>query len=166
MTSARVLGADDWAAWRDLRLRALVESPSAFGATYAHERDFTPDVWREQVGDPDGVCVLAECDGAPVGLTGGFRDLPGLLHVVAMWVDPAARGQRVAHLLLGAVETWAGDRGLGLHLDVNTANEPARRSYERYGFVGTGRTRPLRAGSAEVVEQMVLQRSTDAVRRA
>lgn len=66
--------------------------------------------------------MLAEVDGVPAGLAGGYPDLPGLLHVVAMWVDPAAR-----------------------------------RAYERYGFVATGETRPLREGAAEVVERLVLR---------
>ena len=39
---------------------------------------------------------------------------------------------------------------------MNIANTAARRSYERYGFRGTRETRPLREGSAEVVERMVL----------
>ena len=39
---------------------------------------------------------------------------------------------------------------------MNIANTAARRSYERYGFRGTGETRALREGSAEVVERMVL----------
>ena len=57
------------------------------------------------------------------------RDLPGHLHVVAMWVAPHARGRGVAHLVLGALRSWAEGRGLLLHLDVENANEPARRLY-------------------------------------
>jgi ribosomal protein S18 acetylase RimI-like enzyme len=156
MTSARVLGVDDWPTWRDLRLRALQESPEAFGSTYAREREYTPDEWREHLGEPDEVSVVAETANGPVGLAAAYPDRPGLLHVVAMWVDPAARGQGTAHLLLDAIDTWGRDRGLGLHLDVATGNEVARRSYERYGFVGTGETRPIRDGSADRVERMVL----------
>ena len=156
--SARVLSGDDWATWRDIRLRALRESPSAFGSTYAREVAHPEARWREELDDPDSVSVLVEAGGRPVGMAGGFPDLPGLLHVVAMWVDPVARGRGVAHLLLRALEDRAAERGLGLHLDVNAANAVARRSYERYGFVGTGENRPLREGSAEVKERMVLTR--------
>ena len=157
MTAARVLGEDDWPTWRDLRLRALQDSPAAFGSTYARERDYTPDEWREHLNEPDEVAVVVETATGPAGLAGGYPDRPGLLHVVAMWVDPAARGQGIAHLLLDAIDGWARERGLRLHLDVATGNAVARRSYERYGFVATGETRPIRDGSADRVERMVLR---------
>ena len=152
----RVLRGDDWAVLREIRLRALRDSPSAFGSTYTREAGFDETHWRTRLETDSSVSVLAELDGAPVGMAGGFPDLPGLLHVVAMWVDPAARGRGIGPALLRAVEHWAHERGLGLHLDVNTANATARRSYERYGFRATGETRPLREGSDEVVERMLL----------
>ena len=107
--------------------------------------------------EPDEVAVVAETAAGPAGLAGGYPDRPGLLHVVAMWVDPAARGRGIAHLLLDAIDGWARERGLRLHLDVATGNAVARRSYERYGFVATGETRPIRDGSADRVERMVLR---------
>jgi ribosomal protein S18 acetylase RimI-like enzyme len=152
----RVLGGDDWALLRDIRLRALRDSPSAFGSTYEREVGFGEADWRRRLEDAASVNVLAELGGRPVGMAGGFPDLPGLLHVVAMWVEPDARGRGVGHALLRAVEDRARERGLGLHLDVNTANAAARRSYERFGFRTTGETRPLREGSAELVERMLL----------
>jgi GNAT superfamily N-acetyltransferase len=157
--AVREVGGDDWPTWREIRLRALADSPSAFGSTYARELAFTEQDWRRRLSG-DGVCVLVEDDGRPVGMGGGFPDLPGFLHVVAMWVDPAHRGRGVGHAVLRGVDTWAQRRGLRLHLDVNTANAAARRSYERFGFAGTGETRPLREGSDEVVERMVLATST------
>jgi GNAT superfamily N-acetyltransferase len=147
----------DWTTWRDLRLRALRDSPSAFGSTYEREVDFTETQWRQRVGG-DGVAVLATVADDPVGMAGGFRDLPGLLHVIAMWVDPGHRRRGVSGALLRGLEEWADAHGLRLHLDVNTSNRAARTSYERYGFVATGETRPLREGSGEVVERMVLSR--------
>ncbi|NUR05541.1 MAG: GNAT family N-acetyltransferase [Nocardioidaceae bacterium] len=156
----RYVGADDWAQWRDLRLRALADSPDAFGSTLAREEALTEAHWRARLGDPDGVAVLVDVDGHPVGMGAGFPDLPGLLHVVTMWVEPACRGRGVGGVVLRAVENWATARGLGLHLDVNVANPVARSTYERYGFVGTGETRPLRDGSAQRIERMVLHRTS------
>ena len=154
----RVAGPDDWATWRDLRLRALQDSPSAFGSTYERERAFDEATWRERMRGHDGVSVLAWLDGTAVGMGGGFQDLPGFLHVVAMWTDPVRRGLGVGAAVLQALEDWAAGRGLRLHLDVNVANPGARALYERCGYVATGETRPLREGSAESVERMVLQR--------
>jgi GNAT superfamily N-acetyltransferase len=157
VTAVRVIAPEDWRTWREIRLRALLESPEAFGSTHAREVAMTEDDWRGRLGSHESVSVLAEDGGGrAVGMGGGFPDRPGLLHVVAMWVAPEARGRGVAHDVLRCIEAWAAERGLGLHLDVNTRNAVARRSYERYGFVATGSTRPLRAGSTDLVENLVL----------
>jgi GNAT superfamily N-acetyltransferase len=152
----RVLTGGDWPRWREIRLRALNDAPDAFGSTYQREAGFTEELWRGRLEDPASVSVLALDGDEPVAMGAGFPDAPGLLHVVAMWVAPEARGRRLSHAVLRAVEAWALERGLGLHLDVNTANAAGRRSYEAYGFVGTGDTHPLRDGSAQVCERMVL----------
>ena len=101
------------------------------------------------------MAALAWVDGVPVGMGAGFSDLPGFLHVVAMWTDPAYRGRGVGYAVLTAIGDWALVRGLRLHLDVNTTNAGARALYERGGYVGTGEIRPLREGSAETIERMV-----------
>lgn len=152
----REAGGDDWPLWRDLRLRALLDAPTAFGSTYARELAFTEPDWRDRLENPDGVVVLASHQGTPVGMGGGYQDLPGWLHVVAMWVDPAWRGRRVGHRILDGIAAWADRRGLRLHLDVAQANPAARTSYERYGFAATGQKRPIRDGATELVERMVL----------
>lgn len=162
MTLVRVLTADDCAVWREVRLRSLLDSPGAFGSTYEHELGFTEQFWRARLGDPEGVSVLAWRDDSPIGIGGGFQDLPGHLHVVAMWVAPHARRQGVAHLVLDALRGWADERRLRLHLDVETANTAARRTYEAYGFLATGTTSPLREGVSELTERMVLPAQRDA----
>jgi len=156
MIRVQRLGPDDWPAWRELRLHALQDSPDAFGSTYERETAFTEAHWRQRIGQPDGVAVLAHDGGRPVGMGGGFVDVPGWCHVVAMWVEPSARGRGVGRAVLEAVEQWAGERGLRVHLDVSTANDGARAVYQRYGFRGTGETSPLREGSSVLVERMVL----------
>jgi GNAT superfamily N-acetyltransferase len=153
-----VADGDDWQRWRDLRLRALRDTPDAFGSTYEREAAFDEAVWRGRLEDPGSVSAIALDGDESVAMGAGFQDVPGLLHVVAMWVAPEARGHRLAHAVLQVVEEWAWARGLGLHLDVNTTNVAGRRSYERYGFVPTGETRPLRDGSAQTCERMVLVR--------
>jgi GNAT superfamily N-acetyltransferase len=153
----RVLTGDDWPRWRDIRLSALRDAPDAFGSTYERETAFTEELWRGRLEDPTSVSVLALQGDEAVAMGGGYPDAPGLLHVVAMWVAPQARGRRLSHAVLRVIEAWADARGLCLHLDVNTGNAAARRSYEAFGFVGTSETRPLRDGSTEVCERMVLR---------
>jgi GNAT superfamily N-acetyltransferase len=161
---ARVCTVEDWQAWRDLRLRSLADSPNAFGSTLEREQAFTDADWRGRVTgwtDPDeevaGPAVLAEADGTPVGMGGGFRDEPGMLHVVAMWTDPDWRGRGVGALVLDTLRGWADERELRLHLDVEASNTGARRLYERYGFTATGGSKPLRPGSTYSCDRMVLR---------
>ncbi|MGZ4597055.1 MAG: GNAT family N-acetyltransferase [Actinomycetes bacterium] len=158
MSGVRVdrLGPADAGRWKATRLRALLDSPAAFGSTHAREVAFTPDDWAERLSNPDGVCVLAALDGVDVGIGGGYVDLPGWLHVVAMWVAPEARGRRIGHRLLDEVRAWAAERALRVNLDVALGNDTARSSYLAYGFAPTGRTRPLREGATELVERLVL----------
>lgn len=146
---------DDWELWRDLRLRALQESPHAFGSTYARELAFTEQDWRDRAGAGTGVTVIARRDGEPAGMGGGFRDRPGWLKVVAMWTDPDHRGRGAGTAVLAHVASWAEARDLRVHLDVAVANPGARAVYERAGFVATGETRPLRDGSTSLVERLV-----------
>lgn len=160
--TAHVVTGQHWEAWRDLRLRALADSPTAFGSTLEREQAFTEDDWRARldgalltVGASAGPAVLVLAKGQPVAMGGGYRDLPGWLHVVAMWTDPAWRGHGAARLVIGTLEGWAAPRGLRLHLDVTVGNDAARRLYEQCGFTATGETRPLRAGSSYSVERMV-----------
>jgi GNAT superfamily N-acetyltransferase len=146
----------DWATWRDLRLRALQDTPTAFGSTYDREVAFTEADWQSRLRDPEAAAVIAYLDGQPAGMGGGFRDLPGWLHVIAMWTDPAWRGRGAGSAVLEHLKAWSAAAGLRVHLDVETGNLGARRLYERAGFVATGETRPLRDGSPYLVERMVL----------
>jgi len=158
--TTRLLGPDDWRGWREVRLRALAESPGAFGSTLAHETGFLEADWRAGLTD-DGPRVLVSADGDPVAIGGGFVEPDAVegrpaLHVIAMWTDPAWRGRGLASQVLTALVAWAAPRDLPLVLDVAVGNSAARRAYEAFGFVSTGRRRPLRDGSTELVEQMVL----------
>lgn len=150
---------DDWKVWRDLRLRALQDTPTAFGSTHEREAAFTEADWRDRTSGGDGISVLAFLDDVAVGMGGGYRDLPGWLHVVAMWTDPSWRGHGAGSAVLEHLKAWSTAAGLRVHLDVETGNQGARRLYERAGFVLTGETRPLRDGSSYSVERMVLPAS-------
>lgn len=153
--TVELVGPDHWREWRTARLQSLLDSPDAFGSTYERERAFTEDDFRDRL-DPAGPHVLARRADEPVGTGGGYLAAPGWCHVVAMWVSPSVRGHGVGTRILDAIVSWNAARGLRTELDVTVGNEAARRLYERYGFVATGVTRPLREGSQVRVEQMVL----------
>jgi predicted GNAT family acetyltransferase len=149
MATLRRLGPDDWEDFRDIRLRSLADSPDAFGSTLERELGFTEADWRRRLGGP----VYVVDDQHPVAV-GGIFDNDGTPHVWGMWTDPAHRGRGHARAILDALippDTRA-------QLDVNVANGGARTAYERYGFVATGHLEPLRPGSDQRIERMVLRR--------
>jgi ribosomal protein S18 acetylase RimI-like enzyme len=149
MTEPRRLGPDDWAEFREIRLRSLADSPDAFGSTLAREQAFTEPDWRQRVSGP----VYVVEDPGPVAV-GGIFEHDGVVHVWGMWTDPAHRGRGHARRILDALLPPDVDAVL----DVNLTNLAARTAYERYGFVGTGEVEPLRPGSDQRMERMALRR--------
>ena len=149
MSEVRRLGPDDWEILREIRLRSLTDSPDAFGSTLEREEPFTETDWRTRLSGP----VVVVEDPGPVAVGGTF-DHDGVPHVWGMWTDPAHRRRGHARAVLDALLPT----GQRAQLDVNVANPGARAVYERYGFVGTGQLEPLRPGSEQRIELMVLKR--------
>jgi GNAT superfamily N-acetyltransferase len=145
MTSTvRRLGVADWEQLRDVRLRALQDSPSAFLKSYEEESEYGADRWRTWFSDRT-VVFTAERDGSTIGMICGIpagedeRD-PDAAMMVAMWTDPAVRGSGVAVALTDELVAWAKESGyLRLVLWVYDVNPRAAAFYRRYGFVPTGR---------------------------
>ncbi len=144
MTEVRRVVPDQWAVLRDVRLRALLDAPSAFASTHAREVAFGEAEWRARI---DGGPWWLALDGeVPVGLVAGYTTAEDgdVRHLVALWVDAAHRGSGAAARLVGAVCAWAADDGARVvSLWVADGNGHARRFYERLGFTGTGERQPL-----------------------
>ena len=82
--------------YKDVRLRALQDTPSAFGSTYARESQFTDADWikRATQRSGGGSAGYIAIDGSiPCGIVGGFLDQenPMRAHLVSMWVAPSYR---------------------------------------------------------------------------
>ena len=159
----RELERREWALYRELRLRALAESPDAFGRKLVDELARSDADWirlTESVTTPGGqVMLVAEEAGRPLGLAFGIFDKERAKtgHVGGMWVDPGARGRGAGRALLDAAIAWARSRGLGrLELWVTQGNSPAVRLYERAGFADTGRKDVLASNPALQTIQMAL----------
>jgi ribosomal protein S18 acetylase RimI-like enzyme len=132
--------------FREIRLRALQDSPAAFASTYAREAAFDDAEWarRVQVWNGDqGIGFLAIDEGVPCGIAGALLETPAQAQLVSMWIAPDYRQRGVGRSLVESVVAWADLRGLHLiTLMVTSVNESALRFYERLGFTRTGRTEP------------------------
>lgn len=134
--------------YKAVRLRALADSPSAFGSTYLRESVFTDEEWRtraENLSGERGAGYLAFGDVGYCGIAGCFLkgEEPLKADLVSMWVAPEARRSGVGRLLVDAIVLWAADHGVqDLCLMVTSGNHAAIEFYVRYGFSMTGRTEP------------------------
>jgi len=132
--------------FRAIRLRALLDTPLAFGSTYARESAFTDEQWIERAAkwsDESGAGYLAMHAGDACGIAAGYLEPHNhsIANLVSMWVAPPQRRSGVGARLVQAVDTWAHFRGAyELRLLVTSVNESARAFYERLGFALTGRT--------------------------
>ena len=169
MPIVRRFSAKEWRVYRDLRLRALADSPDAFGRTLAEEADRLDAEWARRLAsgvDSDtSLPVLAEVQGEPIGLAWGSIDTSNLDIAVLtqMWVAPTHRGLGAGEVLLRAVIAWARRQNASvLDLGVTCGDSPARRLYEHAGFKPIGAPQPLRPGSTLLAQSMRLELSAAA----
>ena len=157
MTVGR-LAADQWRAYRAIRLAMLQESPSAFGSTQAEAAAYDEATWRQRL--TDNAVFVADLAGAHVGSATCADSWATNLteaYLVGMWVSPPARGSGAAQALVGAVVAQARAAGKRrIILDVVDSNQVARALYERCGFVATGRTSPYPHDDAVTELEMAL----------
>ncbi len=142
----------DWRRVRDLRLRALADSPDAFGSTVERERAHGRSGWLEWISGWEGTvnALFAATEGdAWLGLAVGCHETGrDHTHLFAMWIEPTSRRRSLGAHLVRAVIAWSAARGVGsVRLGVTESNAGARAFYERLGFVDTGERNALREGS-------------------
>jgi ribosomal protein S18 acetylase RimI-like enzyme len=154
----RRLRAGEGARFRELRLRALQDSPEAFGSCYARELELDEDSWQRFAEGSERalteIVFVAEEDGAWLGMAGGYihEDDPTAAGLWGMWVAPEVRRRALGSHLADAVAAWArARRALRLELSVTDRSEAAAALYERLGFTPTGEREPL-ASDPEVVK--------------
>ena len=141
MLLVRRLTAGDLDAFRDIRLRALTDTPENYGSVAEAERAQSDEEWLARL-DADAWFVAFEAD-RPVGLVAGrARDDGWILY--SMWVAPESRGQGLAERLVNEIRAAAEDDGAReVWLHVAEDNDRARRLYLRLGFVPTGELEPM-----------------------
>jgi ribosomal protein S18 acetylase RimI-like enzyme len=157
----RELTPDDAALFRTLRLDALRSDPGAFGQTLESALPLSDHEWRQRlegVRAQGGAVLVAEQDGAAVGMCGVGRDTTHekAAFLWGMFVAAATRGSGVGAALLREAEGWAMDRGYAeMHACVAAPNRSAVDFYRRQGYEIGPAAGTLRPGSEIPVHAIV-----------
>jgi GNAT superfamily N-acetyltransferase len=161
----RRIRADEGLQLKALRLRALADSPMAFGSTLAREQAYPDALWHERAANGAAgdqvVTFVADDDnrllGMAAGLTADAESPPDPI-MVGVFVDGTVRRQGIGAALVKKVIDWARAHGSArLLIWITASNEPALALYRRYGFRVTGVKRPT-AHTPDLVEcEMVLE---------
>jgi GNAT superfamily N-acetyltransferase len=148
------LTVDDWLTLRDLRLRALDDSPESFLGDLAGERDYSRNRWRQDLDHNDW--FMATLDARQIGLVKLNRseDPHDGMHLEALWVEPAIRRRGVGQTLVSAAENAAAAMGVHhLKLWIFVNNHTARDFYLRLGYTGPLRRQSIKANGRVTFEK-------------
>ncbi len=152
----RASSAADWPALKATRLAALLDTPTAFGASHASAARFTDADWQQRaISTPLRTFFLAFDGEQAIGLAAQMVAGNGECHLIAMWVQPQYRGLDVAQRLLDAVKQCAvGNGHARLVLDVAPENARAAAFYQKQGFAFLPEWAPLESHPHIQVQKM------------
>ena len=134
--------------FKDVRLRALQNTPTAFSSTYAEESKLTDTDWVKratQWGSDKSIGYLAMDAGIACGIASGLLDHDDATraNLFSMWVAPTHRRLGIGRKLVDAIIDWArAQSARTLLLLVTSNNDGAIKFYQQLGFTLTGRTEP------------------------
>jgi ribosomal protein S18 acetylase RimI-like enzyme len=135
----QLLSPADWRTLRDVRLRALRDSPHAFLSRYDCELLLGEREWRQLL--DSATWVVAREGEDVVGLARSVAESahPWRRHIESMWVAPTHRRRGVSRALLDALADKERRAGVTeLLLWVLEDNDHAQGAYATLGFEPTG----------------------------
>lgn len=143
---------EQWGDLKRLRIAALTEAPDSFSPTAEEARSHDDAYWQrgaKRAAEAEGFeMFIVRRGGEGMGLASAQRDVAGVGHIGAMWVDPSLRGRGVGARLFDAAVGHLRKLGCDtIELSVTETNAAAIALYQSRGFVLTGESEPLRASS-------------------
>jgi len=126
--------------YRQLRLDALQDSPTAFTADYSVNANRPMSFWEDRLKtDETGIIFFAKHGNQLIGMMaiqrGESSKTKHSANILSVFVRPEWRGLHIAEALIKACVEWAKSRDVNiLKLGVNAANTSAVRAYQRCGF--------------------------------
>jgi len=151
------LHADEWVRLSNIRLKALIDTPHAFGGTYENERLFDEDSWRLEFAKQ--AFVIASVDGIDAGMMyveNLVGDFGATCWIGGCWSDPDFRGVGLMRAMFEFLDKQAASRdwliqGLGVWTD----NDLAISAYEKLGFVEMGGPQPSTRQPGKFYQRMI-----------
>lgn len=162
----RKLLAADAALFQAIRLRGLIEIPSAFTSSHAEERDTPLSVVAQRLAPkPDGAVLGAFEGDELVGVAGiqreGQKQRAHKAFIWGMYVAPEHRLKGVGRALVSrALDVAAGELGVrSVNLGVNTRNLAAVALYRSMGFQTYGTEIGFLLVNGELHDEHLMTRS-------
>lgn len=138
----------EWKKYREIRLEALKNTPTAFGSSYTEELEKPGAKWKDRLKESEtnnlSSTFFAILDGNPIGMMTIFREdkekTKHKANLVGVYVKKEYRGKGVSAKLLEKTISWCKSKEdiKKIQLGVNTKNIPAIRFYQKNGFEITG----------------------------
>ncbi|KTD46055.1 IAA acetyltransferase/MarR transcriptional regulatory protein [Legionella quinlivanii] len=143
--NVRTTEEQDWMLLKNIRLAALLDTPTAFGVSYQTAINNSDEQWKQRASsETEPRFWLAFNNDKAIGMIGAGIDKLNRYNLIAMWVEPESRRAGVAECLVNAVKTDAFDRGFKeIYLDVSPDNLKALRFYMKHGFFFIDEKKPL-----------------------
>ena len=152
----RLAQAEDWMLLKQVRLAALLDTPTAFGVSHHTAVTYTDEQWRERASPETGTqfWLSIKC-GDPVGMIGAGVSEMNRYNLIGMWIEPQSRGSGAAARLVDALKSRALQLGhKHVYLDVSPENARAASFYLKQGFVFMDEWEPLMSHPHIMVQAM------------
>jgi ribosomal protein S18 acetylase RimI-like enzyme len=162
------LRAEEWPAYRQLRLLALEDEPTAFATEYDEERDRPDDDWIDMAGryalSEKQRLYVARSGDVLVGMMGAQLDpthkRAHIATVVSVFVVPERRGEGISRRLMDALiaDLASVPYLLKIRLNVNPNQTRAIGLYESAGFQVVGRLEQEVRIDGELVDMLLMEK--------
>jgi ribosomal protein S18 acetylase RimI-like enzyme len=151
----RLTKTEDWMLLKQIRLAALLDTPTAFGVSYQSASKYTDKQWKDRASSASTAFWLAFDGDKPIGMVGAGVSGANRYNLIGMWIEASARGSGVAAQLVEAVKTRALAQGFsGVFLDVSPENTRAAYFYLKQGFTFLDEWEPLESHPHVTVQTM------------
>ncbi|MDF3196747.1 GNAT family N-acetyltransferase [Pseudomonas sp. 1928-m] len=146
----------DWMLLKQVRLAALLDTPTAFAVSYQTAAAYSDEQWKDRASSAGTEFWLAFEQDRPVAMVGAVVSGAQRFSLIGMWVEPAARGSGVATQLVEAVKNRATEKGFDrVYLEVSTDNARASNFYLKQGFTFLDEWEPLDSHPHITVQTML-----------